>query len=107
VTNTEPLRLKSEVVEPGGKLCGSSYLNEDFRAFVKERLKDEKYLTEGEAGLTLDDIIEERIMKDFENRVKRYMDFRRPNASKYLFDVPNLRPDEAKRFYRWKFPVNQ
>jgi len=107
VTNTQPLRLKCEAVEPGGKLCGSSYLNEDFRTFAKERLKDEKYLSEGEDGIPLDDLIEERIMKNFENRVKRYMDFQRPNACKYVFDVPHLRADKAKRFLRWKFPVTQ
>jgi len=104
-----PLRLEREVVEPHGELCGSTYLNDDFRAFVKEKLKDEKYLTAPQTqlgeNLTLDDLIEERVMKVFENMVKRKMDFGNSNAAKFVFDIPGLRPDAVKGFYSWKLPV--
>ena len=108
VTNTEPLRLQSEVVESDGKLCGSSFLNEDLRAFAKERLKDEIYLWQAEEGQSsLDDVVEKRIIKKFENQVKRNMDFRVGQSCNVWFEIPNLRANETKRFRHWNFPVTQ
>jgi len=104
-----PLRLEKEIVEPDGELCGSSFLNDDFRKFIKERLKDETYLNDinGQSNvkLTLDELIEERIVKVFENKVKRKMDFGNSKAVRFVFDVPGLRLDVEKGFYSWKLPV--
>ena len=39
VTGTVPLRLEREAVELGGALCGSSFLNEEYRKALRRRLK--------------------------------------------------------------------
>ncbi|RBR12100.1 hypothetical protein FVER53590_10167 [Fusarium verticillioides] len=47
VSNAEPLRLEQEIVQPGGGLHGSSYLNEDFKAYLLNLLAGETYLEQG------------------------------------------------------------
>ncbi|KAK7906417.1 hypothetical protein PG985_016423 [Apiospora marii] len=92
ISKTIPLRLTHEVVEPGGKyeatqassttcsqdhsggLFGSSYLNEGFRKFLKERLKDEVYLERG--ADTIDSIVEKIMIEMFEYKIKRSFDYR-------------------------------
>ena len=56
------------LTKPGG-LYGSSYLNQEFRKFLEDKLEDETYLEDG--NTTIDGIIECLIIKEFENRLKR------------------------------------
>ncbi|RYP32429.1 hypothetical protein DL767_005193 [Monosporascus sp. MG133] len=72
VSRTTPLRLTKEIVQPGGDLCGSSYLNEAFRGLLREKLKDERYLERGQ--VTLDGIVENILISEFEYKTKRHYD---------------------------------
>ncbi|RYP70522.1 hypothetical protein DL769_004936 [Monosporascus sp. CRB-8-3] len=72
VSRTTPLRLTKEIVQPGGDLCGSSYLNEAFRDLLREKLKDERYLERGQ--VTLDGIVENILISEFEYKTKRHYD---------------------------------
>ncbi|KAK8130804.1 hypothetical protein PG999_003184 [Apiospora kogelbergensis] len=83
VSRTNPLRLTHEVVEPGGGLFGSSYLNESFRKLLKGRLKDELYLESGTH--TIDSIVEKIMMEDFEYKVKRSFNY---YATPGLWKIP-------------------
>jgi hypothetical protein len=123
VDSTFPLRLKREAVQSGGKiyvnmlapfsdyilgkLCGSSYLNENFRKFALEKLKDEQYLENSVPRKTIHGIVESAIMIEFEDNVKRNMDFRRKDTSRYCFYVPGLKPNLEKGFKEEKFLVRR
>ncbi|KAH7305654.1 hypothetical protein BKA65DRAFT_443255 [Rhexocercosporidium sp. MPI-PUGE-AT-0058] len=88
-----PLRLTRKVVDPGGDNCGGSYLNQEFKALVKYRLRDEAYLCE--TGYTLDYIADKACMF-FETHEKREKDvLKKPCGS---VEIPNLRGDMAKNF---------
>jgi hypothetical protein len=90
-----------------GRLCGSGYLNENFRIFALEKLKDEHYLEESVPRKTIHGIVESAIMLDFEDNIKRQMDFRRKDTSRHCFYVPSLRPDNQKGFRDEKFYVRR
>ncbi|TAQ88600.1 hypothetical protein B7494_g3060 [Chlorociboria aeruginascens] len=66
-----PLRLKDEKVPPRGDNCGSSYLNENYRAMLLRRLQDETYLTHN--GESMGAIVN-RLIPAFENDIKRNVD---------------------------------
>ncbi|RYP65492.1 hypothetical protein DL770_008983 [Monosporascus sp. CRB-9-2] len=72
VSRTTPLRLTKEIAQPGGDLCGSSYLNEAFRDLLREKLKDERYLEQGQ--VTLDGIVGNILISEFEYKTKRHYD---------------------------------
>ncbi|KAG5655397.1 hypothetical protein KAF25_006900 [Fusarium avenaceum] len=95
VSDDEPLTLKEERVNPGGGLHGSSYLNEEFREYLNQRLAGETYLEQGTD--TIKSIVERFMIDQFEYRIKRYYDCydRRPV---HYFQIPNLRADQEKRF---------
>ncbi|KAK8876951.1 Hsp70 chaperone protein [Apiospora arundinis] len=95
ISKTAPLRLTREVVEPGGGLFGSSYLNEGFRKLLKERLKDELYLERG--ADTIDSIVEKIIMETFEYKVKRSFDYYRVKGLKKI-SVQGLLDNDEKLF---------
>ncbi|KAK7974420.1 hypothetical protein PG989_016268 [Apiospora arundinis] len=95
ISNTTPLRLTHEVVEPGGGLFGSSYLNEGFRKLLKERLKDEVYLERGVD--TIDSIVEKIMMETFEYKVKRSFDYYRVKGLKKI-SVQGLLDNDEKLF---------
>jgi len=44
-------------------------------------------------------------MLDFEDNIKRQMDFRRKDTSRHCFYVPGLQPDNKKGFREEKFYV--
>jgi hypothetical protein len=90
-----------------GKLCGSSYLNENFRKLALEKLEDEHYLEESVPRKTIRGIVESAIMMDFEDNVKRNMDFHRRDTSRYCFYVPSLKPNPEKGFKEEKFLVRR
>jgi hypothetical protein len=90
-----------------GKLCGSSYLNENFRKFALEKLEGEHYLEESVPRKTIRGIVESAIMIDFEDNVKRNMDFCRKETSRYCFYVPGLRKNADKGFKEEKFFVRR
>jgi hypothetical protein len=112
VDESTPLRLEQEAVPPSGEpspapaclsfaltyftsaaLCGSSYLNQNFKKLLWERLWDEKYLEVGD--VTIGGIINS-LAVDFESIYKRHYDGALPKAIK-LF-VQNLVADDSKRF---------
>ncbi|MCJ1246533.1 hypothetical protein MMC30_003741 [Trapelia coarctata] len=90
-----PLRLKREAVKPGGELCGSSYLNEDFHKHLLERLQDELYLEIN--GLTIESIVEKETI-DFENRLKRTFDIARSKFPVEEIFIQGLVANHEKRF---------
>ncbi|KAF4339125.1 hypothetical protein FBEOM_6945 [Fusarium beomiforme] len=110
VTSEEPVRLQHEVVPPGGKtthfnpfipadirtggLHGSSYLNEDFKEWLMNKLKDEKYLEEG--SQTINGIVEQIMIRDFESRIKRSFDVFNPAAKQ--ISISGLRDNPEKGF---------
>ncbi|EMR66716.1 putative hsp70 family protein [Eutypa lata UCREL1] len=98
VNQTMPLRLSSEVVLPGGGLCGSSYLNEAFKVLLKDKLKDEKYLELGE--VTLDGIVEHIVLSQFEEGQKRHFNIDTPGKLRLplRFICGGLRDNEEKNF---------
>ncbi|GKU06026.1 hsp70 protein [Fusarium langsethiae] len=102
VSDDEPLTLIEERVEPGGGLHGSSYLNEEFCAYLNARLADEAYLEQGTD--TINGIVERFIFDQFEYRIKRSYDCY--NARQVsLYQIPNLRADEEKGFINGSIKV--
>ncbi|KAK8087694.1 hypothetical protein PG997_002655 [Apiospora hydei] len=97
ISNTAPLRLTHEVVEPGGGLFGSSYLNEGFRKFLKESLKDELYLEQG--ADTIDSIVERIMMEMFEYKIKRSFEYYKVKARVRRIPVQGLL-DNKKKYFR-------
>ncbi|KAI3326025.1 hypothetical protein HD806DRAFT_430483 [Xylariaceae sp. AK1471] len=95
VSMTTPLRLRREVVQPGGGLYGSSYLNEGFRQVLRDLLRDETYLENGVE--TIDGIIEKIMINEFEYRVKRSFDYYLTKGVKQI-SVSGLRDNPAKHF---------
>ncbi|OCL14979.1 hypothetical protein AOQ84DRAFT_307992 [Glonium stellatum] len=94
VDKTEPLRLIREAVNPGGGLYGSSYLNETFREFLEDKLRDKTYLERG--NTTIDGIIESLVTGDFENRLKRQINLADKRLSKKQITLLGLREDARK-----------
>ncbi|KAG5808744.1 hypothetical protein H9Q74_004346 [Fusarium xylarioides] len=72
VTCEEPVRLEHEVVPPDGSLDGSSYINEDFRGWLLDKLDDETYL-EATYG-SINALVEIIMSEHFERRIKRNFD---------------------------------
>ncbi|TGO62414.1 hypothetical protein BOTNAR_0114g00130 [Botryotinia narcissicola] len=68
VSNRYPLRLQDEKIQPAGDNCGSSYLNDNYKDMLLDRLQDEDYLFKN--GDTLESIVN-RLIPDFENEYKR------------------------------------
>ncbi|KAM3088283.1 hypothetical protein ACMFMG_002337 [Clarireedia jacksonii] len=99
ISNSYPLRLTKEMVEPGadqilGDNCGSSFLNENYRNLVMERLATENYLFRSESL----EMIVNRLLHDFETEHKRRIDSTLPVGQKFKVFVPGLRASEKKRF---------
>ncbi|KAI1758498.1 hypothetical protein GGR53DRAFT_516970 [Hypoxylon sp. FL1150] len=98
VSQTQPLRLSEEVVQPGGGLCGSSYLNEAFRTMLHERLQSERqYLEHGR--ITLDGIIERIVIKEFEQTTKRRFDIYDAHKRAQKYYCANLEDNKEKLFW--------
>ena len=107
VNSTYPLRLEKEEVPPGGisyqttysyhtnqcigDNCGASYLNENFREVLEERLKHESYLFRN--GETKESVVG-RLIPDFENEYKRRIDVTGP--CKHNIHIAGLRGDEDR-----------
>ncbi|KAG5656912.1 hypothetical protein KAF25_011081 [Fusarium avenaceum] len=97
VSKEDPLRLTNEVVAPGGGLHGSSYLNEGFREYLLNLLKDETYLEHGTE--TIKGIVEKYMIDKFEYQIKRCHDCSKPPGVK-LFPISHLRDNQSKGFRR-------
>ncbi|KAF4972875.1 hypothetical protein FSARC_646 [Fusarium sarcochroum] len=97
VSSEEPLRLSREVVPPGGGLHGSSYLNEGFRAYLRELLAEETYLERG--ADTINGIVEMIMIDQFEYRIKRSFDCSKPPTKKQ-FAITGLQDNARKGFKR-------
>jgi hypothetical protein len=89
-----------------GKLCGSSYLNENFRNFALDKLKDEHYLEQSSPRRTLQGIVDSEFMTEFEDSVKRNMDFARQDTSRHVFYLPGLKPNQTKWLKEGMFLVH-
>ncbi|RYP76031.1 hypothetical protein DL770_007309 [Monosporascus sp. CRB-9-2] len=74
----------------------TSYLNEAFRDYIRQRLKDEKYLEKD--GITIDGIVETIMMNEFEYRCKRSFDITIPNQPYKAFACEGLKEDKSKGF---------
>ncbi|KAF2129966.1 hypothetical protein P153DRAFT_315435 [Dothidotthia symphoricarpi CBS 119687] len=94
IAYAHPLRLESEVNDPTGAMCGSEDLNERFRACVYQFLRDaESYLVDEESGTTLDSIIDEDIMPQFEDKIKRSFDITDTRET-FEFRISRLRESD-------------
>ncbi|KAM0555858.1 hypothetical protein ACHAPJ_006257 [Fusarium lateritium] len=69
VTGQAPLRLKQEVVQPGGDTCGSTSINQGVRELALELLRNETYLETN--GTTIKGIVEALVCGEFEYLIKR------------------------------------
>ncbi|KAJ8069522.1 hypothetical protein OCU04_003173 [Sclerotinia nivalis] len=93
-----PLRLSEEKVTPGGDNCGSSYLNENYRKMLLDRLQDEHYLLDiWPAGESLESIVN-RFIPNFEDDFKRRKDVTALFGLKTRLHLPGLRQNAEKRF---------
>lgn len=99
VTDTEPLRLKTEAVAPGGALCGSNFLNDAFRDLLKSKVEEDPRYREM-SDLTLDQRIERFAMPHFEKVVKRRMDFRGSLDIKHSFIIHGLKENKDENVTR-------
>lgn len=80
-----------------GIICGASSLNAALSDFVQDLLKNEKYLLQ--KGPSLASIIHSKVVREFEHRLKRRVDFGNPSRSKMEFNIPDLRArDDDRRF---------
>ncbi|KAH1348934.1 hypothetical protein KXX14_002897 [Aspergillus fumigatus] len=108
--NTEPLQLEKEAVKPEGALCGSSYLNERCEEILRDRLKDETYLTSPTPGarkaITMEGIIASQVW-DFETKVKRNCDIMDSNFTGHVFFIQGLRENKAKNFTDHRLRLDQ
>ncbi|KAJ9133270.1 Hsp70 family protein-like protein [Pleurostoma richardsiae] len=100
VTQTTPLRLSEEVVEPSGGLHGSSFINEAFRKHLRELIKEERYLEQGLE--TLDGIVEKYMIAEFEYKIKRNFDYTVANGRKRV-QIPYLRDNPERGISRSSF----
>lgn len=82
--------------ETGG-LHGSSYLNQGFREYLLNLLKDETYLEHGTE--TIKGIVEKYMIDKFEYQIKRCHDISKPPGVK-LFPISHLRDNQSKGFRR-------
>lgn len=98
VSQTQPLRLSDEVVKPGGGLCGSSYLNEAFQTMLYERLIKEKQYLEHDR-ITLDGIIENIVINEFEYKTKRQFDIYDEQRMHERYYCAGLKDNAAKGFW--------
>lgn len=73
----------------GGDNCGSSYLNDNYRDMLLNRLQDEDYLLNN--GETLDAIVN-RLIPDFENEYKRRVNVMKRIGHRVY--IAGLRSDE-------------
>ncbi|KAF7900126.1 hypothetical protein EAF00_004462 [Botryotinia globosa] len=93
-----PLRLSEEKVTPGGDNCGSSYLNENWKNMLLNKLKDEIYLLDmWPAGESLESIVN-RFIPNFENDHKRRKDVTSLFGLKTRLHLPGLKENAEKRF---------
>ncbi|RYO77008.1 hypothetical protein DL762_009536 [Monosporascus cannonballus] len=80
----------------GGDLCGSSYLNEAFRGLLREKLKYGRYLERGQA--TLDGIVENILISEFEYKTKRHYDIHDRRRLPESFYCGGLQDNREKGF---------
>ncbi|EXL71535.1 hypothetical protein FOPG_12760 [Fusarium oxysporum f. sp. conglutinans race 2 54008] len=97
VSIEEPLRLEHEIVPPGGGLHGSSYLNEDLKAYLLRLLAEETYLEQGSE--TINGIVERVMIEQFEPKIKRNFDCYQRSTTKQLA-ISGLRDNPDKGFRR-------
>ncbi|KAF5632684.1 Hsp70 family heat shock protein [Fusarium sp. NRRL 52700] len=98
VIREEPVRLDYEVVPANGSLDGSSYINEDFRAWLLNKLDDEKYLEEYYGSLEA--LVEILTSEHFEPRIKRNLDICSERPQRIEIPIPGLQEDHNLGFQR-------
>ncbi|KAK5631093.1 hypothetical protein RRF57_006808 [Xylaria bambusicola] len=87
-----------------GGLYGSSYLNEQFRNLIRERLATEEAFFKAR-GTTIDAVAETIMMNDFEYRCKRSFDIFSPMQKDKAFACEGLEANPQKRFNRNRIMV--
>jgi hypothetical protein len=96
--------MQFELMFDTGCLNGSSYLNDDFRRFLLEKLEGETYLEVN--GYTIEGIVD-RIVFQFEREIKRTIDVTDKNLPMAKLEVHGLRADEKKGFGRNKLFITK
>ncbi|KAI8948409.1 hypothetical protein F4801DRAFT_581388 [Xylaria longipes] len=104
VNQTEPMRLKAEGAPPQGGLYGSSYLNEQFRDLIRDRLATEEAYFAAR-GDTIDAIAETIMMNEFEYRCKRSFDIYSEKKKDKAFACEGLEANRQKNFLRNRIMV--
>ncbi|RKL39378.1 hypothetical protein BFJ72_g6852 [Fusarium proliferatum] len=98
VTCEEPVRLEHEVVPADGSLDGSSYINEDFREWLIQKLDDEDNL--GEQYGSIIALVETLMSEHFEPRIKRNFDVLTKKPQRIEIPIPFLKEDHNSGFQR-------
>ncbi|KAI1067012.1 hypothetical protein LB506_003903 [Fusarium annulatum] len=98
VTCEEPVRLEHEVVPADGSLDGSSYINEDFREWLIQKLDDEDSL--GEQYGSIIALVETLMSEHFEPRIKRNFDVLTKKPQRIEIPIPFLKEDHNLGFQR-------
>ncbi|CZR39183.1 uncharacterized protein FPRO_05625 [Fusarium proliferatum ET1] len=98
VTCEEPVRPEHEVVPADGSLDGSSYINEDFREWLIQKLDDEDNL--GEQYGSIIALVETLMSEHFEPRIKRNFDVLTKKPQRIEIKIPFLKEDHNLGFQR-------
>ncbi|EXJ73843.1 uncharacterized protein A1O5_03605 [Cladophialophora psammophila CBS 110553] len=91
LTQTDPIRLK-EVLKPDGVCCGSSFLNENFKILLQQRLEHATFTGQ---DMPLESIIS-KLVQDFETE-KRKINILDKKANFDLLYVHGLQADPEQR----------
>ena len=94
VTHTNPVRLEKQAIVDGGGLCGSSFLNENYRRCLKDRLQDESLAIE---GITFNDYIDS-LVTTWENGDKRSIDVTNRKREPNDVSISGLQRNPEKGF---------
>ncbi|KAG4259811.1 hypothetical protein FPRO03_12461 [Fusarium proliferatum] len=105
VTCEEPVRSEHEVVPADGSLDGSSYINEDFREWLIQKLDDEDNL--GEQYGSIIALVETLMSEHFEPRIKRNFDVLTKKPQRIEIPIPFLKEDHNLGFQRNHLVVSE
>jgi molecular chaperone DnaK (HSP70) len=97
-SDTGPLRLQAEVVEPEGALCGSTFINDRHAQMLMEKLDGEQFTFDYNLQGWVDGIVSE-----WEADGKEDINIEDPKNRVFTQIVPGIKPNLAKGFKKRNF----
>ena len=97
---TDPLRVR-EISKPKGLSCGASFLNEEFRNFLEDRLEEASIQTNTPLSKILDSTV-----IGWENGQKRKIDVTKKEQKIDSIHIPGLKRDDSRGFSSDSLPVH-